>query len=93
MNTTEQPTPSKTSHEQIAALAYQLWEQGGRVSGHDQEYWFQAEKQLKVACAPTVAQATSPNPNPKPVSQARNGRGNHHNRGSNGPLRTNLARA
>jgi hypothetical protein len=34
-------------HEQIAALAYALWEQRGRVEGNPEEDWFRAEQQLK----------------------------------------------
>ena len=34
-------------HEQIAALAYALWEQRGRVEGSPEEDWFRAEEQLK----------------------------------------------
>lgn len=33
--------------EVIAARAYTLWEQAGRPNGRDQEYWLQAENQLK----------------------------------------------
>ncbi|HLX42059.1 MAG TPA: DUF2934 domain-containing protein [Bryobacteraceae bacterium] len=33
--------------EQIAALAYALWEQRGRVEGNPEQDWFQAEEQLK----------------------------------------------
>lgn len=46
-----QPTPkagSKTvSHEDIARLAYSLWEQDGRRHGHDKTYWTNAEQQLR----------------------------------------------
>jgi hypothetical protein len=34
-------------HEQIAALAYSLWEQRGRVEGNPEEDWFRAEEELK----------------------------------------------
>ena len=30
----------------IAELAYQLYEQRGRVDGHDREDWFEAENRL-----------------------------------------------
>jgi hypothetical protein len=33
--------------EQIAALAYALWEQRGRVEGNPEEDWYRAEEQLK----------------------------------------------
>ena len=41
----EAPSPA---HEQIAALAYQLWEVNGRHAGTDREDWFQAERLLRI---------------------------------------------
>ncbi len=38
---------TKPSHEQIAVLAYQLWEANGKRVGTDQDDWFQAEKLLR----------------------------------------------
>jgi hypothetical protein len=32
---------------EVRARAYELWEQAGRPSGRDQEFWFQAEGELK----------------------------------------------
>lgn len=43
------PTPS---HEKVADLARQLWEQDGRQTGRDLEYWVKAEQQLASANAP-----------------------------------------
>ncbi len=41
-------TPQREiTSETIAARAYVLWEQAGRPSGRDVEYWLQAESQLK----------------------------------------------
>jgi hypothetical protein len=34
------------SHEQVAVLAYHLWETHGRRAGTDQDDWFQAERLL-----------------------------------------------
>jgi hypothetical protein len=34
------------THEQIASLAYSLWERQGRPEGTDQHDWFEAERQL-----------------------------------------------
>jgi hypothetical protein len=34
------------SYEQIAVLAYHLWETHGRRAGADQDDWFQAERLL-----------------------------------------------
>ena len=39
---------SQPSQEAIATYAYHLWESNGRQHGHDQEYWFQAQKHLKA---------------------------------------------
>ena len=58
------------SHEEIAALAYELWEKGGRQPGSELENWLKAEKQLSVARAVTIrhgrngqrAQTCSPEP-------------------------------
>ena len=38
---------AESLHEQIAALAYALWEQRGRVEGSPEEDWYRAEAQLK----------------------------------------------
>jgi hypothetical protein len=37
------------SHEDIARRAYQLYEESGRRHGHDQDDWFQAERELRQA--------------------------------------------
>ena len=34
------------THEEIANRAYSLFEQSGKLAGHDQENWFKAEEQL-----------------------------------------------
>ena len=78
-------TPTKTQaeqkQEQIAARAYQLWEQGGHQHGRDVEYWLQAEAELAAAQRParversasaprpslaTARQATAPAATPRP---------------------------
>ncbi len=51
------PRPSKNgrsgpSSAEIRALAYALWEQHGRPSGHDQDFWFEAEQSLKSPAKP-----------------------------------------
>ena len=38
------PSPSKDT---INILAYQLWEQAGRPAGQSDQYWYQAESQLR----------------------------------------------
>lgn len=45
MENSLQEKPS--DHEQIARLAYQLWEQGGRPDGCDLKFWLEAELQLR----------------------------------------------
>jgi hypothetical protein len=42
-------TPSR---DEIANLAWQLWEKEGSQHGRDQEYWFRAEQQLLAAKQP-----------------------------------------
>jgi hypothetical protein len=37
--------PSSSRRSQIAARAYQLWEQAGRPAGRDLEFWLQAERE------------------------------------------------
>ncbi|MBW5440081.1 DUF2934 domain-containing protein [Bradyrhizobium canariense] len=38
--------PSASRRSQITARAYQLWEQAGRQSGRDVEFWLQAEREI-----------------------------------------------
>jgi hypothetical protein len=33
--------------DKIAARAYEIWQASGRLDGHDQEHWFQAERELR----------------------------------------------
>ena len=35
------------SHGEIAVRAHELFEQSGRHPGRDEQYWFEAERQLK----------------------------------------------
>lgn len=37
------------SDEEIAALAYELWEQAGRPDGRSEEHWREAEARLRGA--------------------------------------------
>ena len=52
MNQT-QPSP-----EAIAARAYLLWEQAGKPSGRDEEFWLRAEAELTTA--PTAPPIIAP---------------------------------
>jgi hypothetical protein len=56
MNTSSSPTPGA-----IASRAYQLWEQAGHPGGRDQEFWYEAERQLRSAASASPA-AQSPAP-------------------------------
>lgn len=38
--------PKSVSHQQVAELAHRLWDERGRVHGHDADDWFRAEKLL-----------------------------------------------
>ena len=33
----------------VAARAYELWQKSGCAPGRDQEFWFQAERELRAA--------------------------------------------
>jgi hypothetical protein len=50
---TTRPLPTR---EQIAARAYEIWQQSGCVPGRDAENWAQAEREL---CAGCTAQESS----------------------------------
>ncbi|MBI5683496.1 MAG: DUF2934 domain-containing protein [Verrucomicrobia bacterium] len=43
---------------EIAALAYQIWEQEGRPQGRDLEHWAKAEAQLKAARRQTLSSSS-----------------------------------
>ena len=40
--------PKPISHQQVAELAHSLWNERGRVHGHDAEDWFRAEQLLRA---------------------------------------------
>ena len=48
------------SHDEIANLAWQIWESEGSQHGRDQEYWFRAEQQLLAARQQTGIRTTDP---------------------------------
>jgi hypothetical protein len=44
------------NHSEVAARAYQLWQERGCPIGSDQEDWFRAEAQLKSSrCSTAIA--------------------------------------
>ena len=50
----------KPAPEDIAAKAYQLWEQDGRKSGQDSNYWLRAEIELRYALRSTRPELIAP---------------------------------
>jgi hypothetical protein len=46
MNTTAK-TAAKSTHEEIAELAYELWNKASREQGRDLEFWLEAERQFQ----------------------------------------------
>jgi hypothetical protein len=48
----ESTQPPQPSHDQIAVLAHQIWEQSGRPDGQDVEIWLQAEQSLLSTVKP-----------------------------------------
>jgi hypothetical protein len=45
--TSAKPAVGAIPTDKIAARAYELWQASGRLDGHDQEHWFQAERELR----------------------------------------------
>jgi hypothetical protein len=41
-------SPTAASHEEIARLAYILWQARGGCDGEAEQDWFEAERQLRV---------------------------------------------
>jgi len=48
----------RPAHEQIAALAYALWQQRGCPEGSSDEDWFRAEQELLAPSEASVAAAS-----------------------------------
>lgn len=44
--TQRQSTTTDVTHEQIAARAYEIWQDKGQPQHMEQEFWFQAEREL-----------------------------------------------
>ena len=49
MNAKSKPLESQPSHEQVAALAFELWKKAGQRVGHEQEEWLKTKNQLRSA--------------------------------------------
>lgn len=88
-----QPTP-----EEIAALAYDIWQKGGCKPGSDLENWLQAEKQLshrRVAAPSDTAKSNQRLTVELPqamTSQSGSTQTNHLRRATNVRLQNHLAR-
>jgi hypothetical protein len=48
----ETTQPQHPTHDDIALLAYQLWEKNGRPAGQEVEFWLQAEQSLRPVIKP-----------------------------------------
>ncbi len=66
MNIQMEKKATKTTHEQIASLAHQLWEKGGRQHGRDLEDWLEAERRLNGASCAVPSQTKNSAPRRKP---------------------------
>src|SRR5207247_5173211 len=53
------------SQEQVACVAYGLWEKAGRPSGRDLEFWLKAEQQIARASRPRMFATTPDEQRPK----------------------------
>jgi Protein of unknown function (DUF2934) len=49
--------PQPTS-DQIRARAHELWELAGRPEGREQEFWYEAECELKANASPPAGAGT-----------------------------------
>lgn len=95
--------PVKIDEKETGLLAYQLWEQAGRPAGKDQQFWYEAEKQLRAraqsnvtlpvqipASRPAEATASRPAPSPTPTPSVKLSPA--RNKAAEPPKRSNLSR-
>jgi Protein of unknown function (DUF2934) len=80
----------KLTPEKIAALAYEIWQQGGCKPGTDLENWLEAEKKLKVSSR-LSAKPNNPPPAPQEATIGTGSTKNHLRRTTNVRLQNNLA--
>jgi hypothetical protein len=91
---------NKPTPEEIAALAYDIWQKGGCKPGTDLENWLQAEKQLNHRPITAAAQRESAKANQKPTDKATqsvttqlgNSQTDHLRRATNVRLQNHFAR-
>jgi len=62
----------KPSHSEIAARAYTLFEQSGRIPGRDMENWLKAEAQLLAVRKEESERQSQQSERPLQLSQGRN---------------------
>jgi hypothetical protein len=55
-------TNSNVAYDEIAKVAYYLWEQAGRPDGRALEHWLEAEARMRAGCAGAMQMRTSPVP-------------------------------
>ena len=79
-------TPS--NHEQVALLAYQIWQSGGCKPGTELQNWFEAEKRIKATAQPTPSTTKTPAPSPTPSAAPRTPKTQNSRRGGNGRIQT-----
>ena len=48
------------TEEQVRRRAFELWEEHGRPEGYDEEFWLQAERQLKGGANSSGITANAP---------------------------------
>lgn len=54
IGSTEAPRETP-SDQKVPRRAYELWEQHGHQDGHDQEYWYEAERELMQTGTPSLS--------------------------------------
>ncbi len=59
MAKTAKTNSKKPTHDEIARLAYKLFEESGHVPGRDLDNWLQAEALLSGSAKPTSAAAAA----------------------------------
>lgn len=91
--TTTGNTQTAPTHEQVAALAYEIWQRGGCKSGNDLQDWLEAESRLCKASVLPRAETRIVDPVPAAVASVPAGKSNHLRRGGNGRIRNGLSRA
>jgi hypothetical protein len=83
----------KPNQDQIASLAYRLWDKGGRTLGRDLDYWLQAEKQLMDASRPSRTHVPAPPAKPALLNDPQRTRANGSGPDARAPLRSVAGRS